>query len=168
MYSLSSVQFDCAELINMIISLIIGVVLAYLTTLFYDYSKHRREIKEQLEKFQPLESKNDKFDWKHWNIENGLIAKQPIDSRMKLEYEKAGEFHYEWKESENGEIAGEGHMSFDDRFNGNLYFFTETVLSYKYRNVFYRKIKHLDKDYQAIFVDADDQKKNYVMMRPIN
>ncbi|WP_316812864.1 LapA family protein [Pedobacter heparinus] len=160
-------QLDGVETINIIISAVIGLALSYFAAWSYERFQHRRKMKEQWKKFQHLEGNGTLFDWQHWDVKDGRIAECSIASYMRLKYENVGEFHYQWKEAEDGEIMGEGHMTFDDRFNGNLYFFTTNTISYKYRNVFYRRIKHLERNYDAIFVDADDQNKNYVMMRPI-
>ena len=69
---------------NVIISSIFGLALAYFATWTYEGFQHRRKTKQQLQKFQLLESKTSKFDWQHWNIENGHVAVQPINSHMRL------------------------------------------------------------------------------------
>jgi len=161
----SSIQIDCAEVMNVFISSVIGIALAYFTTWSYERFKHNRKIKQLRADFQFLESRNDKFDWQHWNIINGKIDSTPIESYMRMKYLYDAEFEFEWIESLKGEIKGNGRLLFDDKIKGILHFFDVDTINYKYRNVFYREINHLGITYEAIFVDAIDEGTKYVMMR---
>ncbi len=151
---------------DIIISLVLGIVLSYFTAWSYERLKHKRHLKDQRKKFQFLQSENKKFDWQHWDIKNGKIVPNPIDSFMRLEYLEDGEFEFDWIESVGGRIEGEGRIIFDNKIKGILYFFSHNSINYKYRNIFYRMVdNHCGKKYDAIFVDAQDEGTKYVMMR---
>lgn len=158
-------HFDCAEMINIIISAIIGLGLAYFTAWSYERFMHKRKMRKLRNDFQFLESKNEEFDWKHWDIQNGQISNAPINSFMRMKYLGAAEFEYEWIQSVGGHIEGSGRLIFDNKIKGILYFFSVNPFNYKYRNVFYRVVEHMGEKYDAIFVDADDEGNKYVMMR---
>ena len=161
----SNIHIDCAETINIIISSLIGIGLAYFTAWSYESFKHKRHLQNQRQTFQFLESKNNDFDWQHWDILDGKIADKPIDSFMRMKYLSDAEFEFEWIESQGGRIEGNGRLIFDNKIIGILHFFSHNSINYKYRNIFYREVDHLGKKYEAIFVDAEDEKTKYVMMR---
>jgi hypothetical protein len=158
-------HFDCAEMMNILISSIIGIGLAYFTAWSYERFMHERKMQKLWNDFQFLESKNEEFDWKQWNLQNGQISNAPINSFMRMKYLDAAEFEFEWIESVGGNIEGVGRLIFDNKIKGILYFFSVNAINYKYRNVFYRVVEHMGEKYDAIFVDAADEGKKYVMMR---
>ena len=131
----------------------------------YEQFMHKRKMRKLRNNFQFLESKNEEFDWQHWNLKNGQISNSPIDSFMRMKYLEAAEFEFEWIESKGGRIEGGGRLAFDNKIKGILYFFSVNTINYKYRNVFYRVVEHLGEKYDAIFVDATDEGTMYVMMR---
>lgn len=156
---------NCSEMINIIISSIIGLGLSYFAAWSYERFKNQRNEKNQKEAFQHLESLNNKFDWQHWNVENGKIADNPVDSFMKMKYLNNAEFEFEWIESKGGQPQGSGRIIFDNKIKGILHFFSHNNINYKYRNIFFREVDHKEKKYDAIFVDATDEGYKYVMMR---
>lgn len=158
-------QFDCAEMMNILISSVIGIGLAYFTAWSYERFKHKRKMKKHRDEFHFLESRNNQFDWQHWDLRNGQIVHAPIDSHMRMKYLEGAEFEFEWIESTGGRIEGIGRLEFDNKIKGVLYFFSHNTINYKYRNFFYREVDHLGVKYEAIFVDATDEGTKYVMMR---
>jgi hypothetical protein len=158
---------DCSEIINILISSIIGLGLSYFAAWSYERFKHKRHQKNQREIFQHLESPNNEFDWQHWDVREGKIVDNPIDAFMKMKYLHDGEFDFEWTESKGGVPQGSGRLIFDNQIKGILYFFSHFSINYKYRNIFFREIEHKGKKYEAIFVDAADEGYKYALMREL-
>ena len=62
-----NIQIDCAETINIILSSIIGIGLAYFTAWSYENFKNKRQLKNKKKTCQFLEIKNENFNSKHCN-----------------------------------------------------------------------------------------------------
>jgi len=162
------VGFDCASFANILIGAAIGFFLSWCAALFYECYANRRNETKQRETFQFLESHNDKFDWQHWDITNGKIATSPIDAYKRLKYMQNGQFLFEWKAPDSKDIKGDGYIFWKDITHGRMSFYSHKPQEYNYRNVFYRRIDHQDKKYDAIFVNADDYGTKYVLLREVD
>ena len=161
----NDLSFDYSTIINMTIGAAIGFYLSYLAACFYDRITNKRKQKELSDKYKPLESRDSKFDWQHWTVKNGKIADTPIDSFMRTKYDYDKTFSFEWIESVDGKIEGNGKIFFEDETYGKLNFFSINYIHYDRRDIFYKKeINHKDKSYEAIFVNAKDQNYDYVLL----
>lgn len=162
-----NIFFDCATIINLIIGAIIGFGLSYLAAYLFESFTNKRNQSKLLEKYKFLESKNDEFDWQHWNIVNGKIANNPIPSFMKMKYLSGKTFSFDWIERKDGSIEGNGKIIFEDEVYGYMHFFSINTIHYNRRNIFYKRFIHQEINYDAIFVDANDQGYKYVLMRKV-
>jgi hypothetical protein len=161
----NNLYFDCSTIINMTIGAIIGFFLSYAAAYFYEKFTNRRKQNILLKEYKFLESREKKFDWQHWNVIDGKIADNPIPSFMKLKYLSNRTFNFEWIESENGRVEGDGKLIFEDEIYGKIHFFSINTIIYNSRDIFYRRITHQGLNYDAIFVNAKDQNSNYVLLR---
>jgi hypothetical protein len=161
--------FDPVEAINVGIATLVSIPIAIITAYAYDYFKSRSEARRLKNKYQYLESKDDKFDWQHWDIINGEIADYPVQSFMKIKYgiEKTLEFY--WTNNANGQmmIDSGGLLIMDDLVRGKMNFFEFQSLTYDYRDFVYTTIHHNNVKYEGLIVNAKDQGTKYIMMRPI-
>ncbi len=157
--------FECATIINLIIGGVIGFGLSVTAAYFYEKFSNKRIQNDLLNKFKFLESKDNSFDWQHWDVSNGKIADTPKESYKKIKYIGEKTFNFEWIESKNGRIEGEGKMIWKDITHGTMSFFSINTILYGNRDIFYRKINHKGIKYDAIFVNAEDQNYDYVLMR---
>ena len=96
----------------------------------------------------------------------GNIANEPVQSFKKLTYSGESIFDFQWIESREGEIEGEGKMMWKDSTHETMSFFSINTILYGNRDIFYRIIEHGGVKYDAIFVNAEDQNYDYVLMRP--
>ncbi|MBS1523259.1 MAG: hypothetical protein JST50_19830 [Bacteroidetes bacterium] len=151
-------------IIEIISGLIIGIVASFYSASYYERLVNKRKRNVLLEKYGFLQSTEDEFDWQHWKIENGKIAESPIESYMNLKYKGDKTFSFKW-EDKNCKENGSGFIYWDEVFYGKMSFFESEKKWFDYRNVYYEKITHQEKEYDAIFVNADDQGTKYVMLR---
>lgn len=147
------------------LNLLLSIVIAFLTAYLYEFTTNRRRQNKFRKTFSFLESQTDKYDWQHWNVKNGKIEDQPIDAFMLLKYTDNRNFLFTWKEPGSDKVQGDGYIFWQDLTHGKMSFHRYESLDYNYRNVFYREIKHKENTYDAIFVNADDEKTKYVMLR---
>ncbi len=147
------------------ISLFLSILIAFLTAYIYEFATNKRRENKFRKTFSFLESQTDNYDWQHWDIKNGKIDEQPIDAFVLLKYVHNKNFQFTWKEPESDKVQGDGYISWNDLTHGKMSFHRYESLDYNYRNVFYREIKHKENTYDAIFVNADDEKTKYVMLR---
>ncbi|MFN0188650.1 MAG: hypothetical protein ACKVQV_08110 [Bacteroidia bacterium] len=147
------------------INFLLSIITAFLTAYIYELAVNKRKRNKYKKIFSFLESKPDNYDWQHWNIINGKIKDHPIDAFMTLKYSENKNFTFSWKEPGEDKVQGDGHIFWDDLTHGKMSFHRYESLDYNYRNVFYRQIIHQEKTYDAIFVNADDEKTKYVMLR---
>jgi len=145
------------------IEIIIGLIISFFTAYVYEKKTYLRKERNLFKKYGFLQSGENEFDWQHWNIENGKIAEAPITSYMSLKYKGSKSFSFRW--SINDIEKGSGFIFWDDVFHGKMSFYEEQNKWFDYRNVYYKKIKHKEKEYDAIFVNADDQNTRYAMLR---
>ena len=164
----TSLHFDCSAIINMAIGAIIGFGLSVVAAYYYEKFTNKRKQKDLEKTYRFLESKNNKFDWQHWNVTNGKIESSPIDSFKKITYVDGKTFDFEWIESKGGRVEGEGKLFWEDPTHGYISFFSIYTIIYNTRKVFYRRVQHQNEIYDAIFVNAEDQGYNYVLMRKID
>lgn len=160
-----SLYFECSAIINTTIGAIIGFVLSIVAALFFEKFSNRRKLKNLEFEFKFLESNDNQFDWRHWNVYNGRIEPAPIDSYMRLKYLEGKKFEYQWIENEKGRIEGEGMLIMEDITHGYISYFSINTISYGNRKIFYRIVNHQNQKYDAIFVDAADDGYKYVLMR---
>jgi hypothetical protein len=144
---------------------ILSILTAFLTAYIYELAVNKRKQNKYKKTFSFLESKPHTYDWQHWDIINGKIKDHPIDAFMTLKYSENKNFALSWKEPGADKVQGDGHIFWDDLTHGKMSFHRYESLDYDYRNVFYRQINHQEKSYDAIFVNADDEKKKFVMLR---
>ncbi len=160
------------EAVNITIGAMIGLVLSFVTAYAYEYLVSRRKEREKRNAFSQLESYNKAFDYQHWNIINGRIADEPINSFMSIRYRENNLFDLDWHTlAVDGKIAdyGSGLVIFDDFIRGELLFFELGRYNFDYRNFIYRPyIEHKGEYYTAFFINAKDQGTKYVMMRRRN
>jgi hypothetical protein len=147
------------------LNFLLSFITAFLTAYIYELAVNKRKQKKYKKIFSFLESKPDNYDWQHWDIINGKIKDHPIDAFMTLKYTENKNFSFSWKELGVDKVQGDGHIFWDDLTHGKMSFHRYESLDYNYRNVFYRQIIHQEKTYDAIFVNAEDEKKKYVMLR---
>ena len=151
------------------LNVFIGIITAIFTAFVYEMITNWREKNELRRTYSFLQSRESRFDWQHWDVTNGQIANFPIAGYMMLKYEGDKRFSFKWKEPDFVEVQGDGFFFWDEVFQGKMSFHRYRSNEFNYRNVFYNKIEHLGKSYDAIFVNADDQKeKRYVMLRKRN
>lgn len=143
----------------------LSIVIAFLTAYLYELAVNKRRQNKFQKTFSFLESESGKYDWQHWDISNGKINEQPINAFMTLKYKGNKNITFSWKEPGSDKIQGDGYIFWDDLTHGKMSFHRYESLDYNYRNVFYREINHQEKSYDAIFVNADDEKTKYVMLR---
>lgn len=156
------------DTLNVIIEILtgisIGVVASYWAAFFYEKQVNKTKKNELFKRFSFLQSYESQFDWQHWNIVNGEISENPIQSYMNLKYKGGKTFSFEWEDKTTNE-KGSGYIFWDEVFHGKMSFFEREKNWFDYRNVYYEKIPHRGKEYDAIFVNADDQFTKYVMLR---
>jgi len=150
--------------LNVIIGIVIGFDISYLTAYAYEWRTNKRRRNNLFNKYSFLESNENAFDWQHWNIQDGKIEQRPLDSYMMLKYNGEKSFSFKWKAS-SGEILGDGFIFWENLTQGKLSFYEYEKRWFDYRDVFHRRINHQGNEYDAIFVNADDQKTRYVMLR---
>ncbi len=151
---------------GVIIEIILGISVSWFTAYFYEYRTNKRKGKLLLKKYGFLQSAENIFDWQHWNIKEGEIEANPIQSYMTLKYNGEKTFSFKWKQV-SGVVVGEGYIFWDNLTHGKLSFYEIKKQWFDYRNVFYKRIFHQGTQYDAIFVNADDQGTKYAMLRPV-
>jgi hypothetical protein len=144
------------------VNLCLGIMLSILIPVIYEGLRNRRAKNKDKKELSFLESPQ-AYLWQHYDIANGSITR-PIQSYMHLRYLDDKRFKMTWFGS-NKEPIGEGFITWQDSVHGQMSAHEYPSSSYRYRNVFYREIKHLGKPYDAIFVNADDEGTKYVMLR---
>lgn len=147
------------------LNLFLSIATAFLTAYLYEFAVNKRKQNKYQKTFSFLQSIPDKYDWQHWDIHNGKISDKPIEAFMTLKYTDNKTFIFSWKEPGSDKIEGDGYIFWDDLTHGKMSFNRYESLDYNYRNVFYKQITHQEKTYDAIFVNADDEKTKYVMLR---
>jgi len=147
------------------LNLFLSIITAFLTAYLYELAVNKRKQNKFRKTFSFMESQSGKYDWQHWDVLNGKISDQPIEAFMTLKYMDNKNLTFSWKEPGSDKIQGDGYIFWDDLTHGKMSFHRYESLDYNYRNVFYREINHKEKTYDAIFVNADDEKTKYVMLR---
>jgi len=109
--------------LNILISSIIGLGLSYFAAYTYEQYISRRKKKELRATYIVLESVKNSFDWQHWNIIDGKISSQPINSFMRVKYSQDTTLHFEWIEAD-GNVKGNGQLIFDDSVRGKMFYFS--------------------------------------------
>jgi hypothetical protein len=153
------------DTVNLIHEVIVGILTGIVAAVAYEQIVNIRKKRVQYKKYGFLASSKNKFDWQDWKIDGGQINSTPIDSWMKLKYEGDKSFSYEYRNADTKE-SGTGYIFFDEVFLGRLSFWVDQKSWFNYRNVYYKEIIHDGEKYDAIYVNADDQKTKYVMLRP--
>ena len=159
--------FDKVEAINIFIASIIGLGLSYVAAYTYEQLVNKRNKTALKEKYKFLESVNNTFDWQHWDINNGKISDKPIDAFMRIKYSHDTILDFEWIESSDGKVQGNGKLIMDDIVRGRMYYFRFESVSYDYRDVFFRQINLHNQPSQALFVNAKEEGTKYVMIRKL-
>lgn len=163
-------EWDFAEIVNIIISSVVGLGLSYFAAWSYERFVDKRK-KRDLEKiYRQYESYDNQFDYQHWNIIDGKIADTPMDSFMRIKYRGNNIFDFQWTESKDGSVKGVGILTFDDFVRGQLFFFVKSgSIEFNNRDFVYSDwIEHKSMYYTGIFINATDQETKYVMMRHRN
>jgi len=140
----------------------IGILFSFITAFLYEWLVSRRKKNKDRNVFSFLESTNEHL-WQHYDIDTGNITK-PIDSNMHLRYIDDKRLKLTWFKAD-GVLLGEGFITWEDSVHGKMSAHEYSTNSYRYRNVFYRLIEHDGHAQDAIFVNADDEGKKYVMLR---
>jgi hypothetical protein len=149
---------------NIIIEIGIGLGISFFAAYIYEKRAYLRRENDLFKKYGFLQSIENKFDWQHWNINDGKIAENPVESYMTLKYKGGKTFSFKW-EVKNSDEKGSGFIFWDEVFHGKVSFFEGKKSWFDYRSVYHEKITHQGKEYDAIFVNADDQRTKYVMLR---
>lgn len=163
-------EWNLAEAVNIFIAAVIGLGLSYFAAWSYEKFVNKRKKRDLENVYRQYESVGDHFDYQHWNIVDGKIADNPIDSFMRLKYRENNIFDFEWIESKDGPTIGSGMLVFDDFVRGRLSFFTNTgSIDFNIREFVYSSwIEHKMDHYTGLFINAADQGTKYVMMRHRN
>jgi hypothetical protein len=148
---------------TIIISIITGLITSFFAALFYEDFINGRAKKKDKNKYGHFESMNDKFDWVSYPIEEDVIKDVPM-ALNQIRYQGNSQLLFKWKDiGEGKQVIGEGHINWTNEFFGVLTF--NATNWFDYRNVFYKTIEFKGKMQDAIFVNADDQKTKYVLLR---
>lgn len=139
--------FSLCEFYNVVIG---GVIIGLIVSVLFVWLSRKFERHKLRNDFSFLESPGNKFDWQHWNIKHGAIADEPEEAYMNLKYREYKTFSFRWTEKGSNDVKGEGFIFWNDLTHGKMSFYAYQVVTYNYRNVFYRKIEHQGKIYDAI------------------
>jgi hypothetical protein len=154
--------------IELIIGAIIGYCLSLVASAHYEKRTAKRKADNQRNMFRYLNSKPNTFDYESWKIENGKVTTSD-NAFTELIYSSENVLTFKWISTTDESNKGKGIIMMNDQFRGELFYYFEPHKSFNFRKVYcIPDFEQFGKRYCAIFVNAIDEGRKYVMMKPLS